>query len=355
MIPPITACASPSSAKTGSSPPQTMGSHSLGMTSSGPIATAVRKPSRSDRPMLSGGERSELRYASRASAPTPTTGTSNAPMAASDPRMTIMPCAACPAKAEGEIAQASASWSLPRSSPALSRRRDRRGDDAERKDQLERIVQQRQRAEPLIPFCRPLVLRIDGEGVAADCRRDGQGPFAGRQQQVAAEPLALHRAIDGETTEAKDRHLIAAELLGQCRGDAGERDGAGADRVEAANARRRHRRHRDKNLGAAGLVILSGVAIEVFVELARAAIEALAVMMPPDPLLAPIHRRRYFRAARRRAAAKRAGVGLGGFSSSSSTRTVSRSLSMMRSARSTTARAAGSTLRMMKLVTSSRS
>src|SRR5260221_6811113 len=216
MSPQSTACASPSSVKMGSSPPQTMGSHSFGMTSSGPIATAVRKPSRSDSPMLSGGEGWELRYASRASAPTPTNGTSNAPMAASDSYMTIMPCAPRPAKAEGEIAQASALWSLPRSSPALSRRRDRRGDDAERKDQLERIVQQRQRAEPLIPFCRLPVRRIDGEGDAADGRRDGQGPFAGRQQQVAAKPPALHRAIHGQTPEAKDRHLIAAQLLGQC-------------------------------------------------------------------------------------------------------------------------------------------
>src|SRR6266566_502570 len=56
--------------------------------------------------------------------------------------------------------------------------------------------------------------------------------FAGRQEQVAANPLALHRAINGQTREAKDRHIIAAKLLGQFRGHAGELDGTGADRVE---------------------------------------------------------------------------------------------------------------------------
>src|SRR5262249_37257946 len=130
---------------------------------------------------------------------------------------------------------------------------------------------------------------------------------------------------------------------------------ARADRVEADHARGSRWGHRHEGLGPTGLVVLPCVAFEVFVELRRAAIEALAVMMPSDRLLVPIHWRRYLRAARRPAASLSAEVGLGGFSSSSSTRAVSRSLSTMRSARSTTCRAAGKTLRMMKVVTSSRS
>ena len=53
--------------KTGSSSPQITGSHSLGMINSGPIAIAVRKPSRSESIILSGGDWSEERKASSAS------------------------------------------------------------------------------------------------------------------------------------------------------------------------------------------------------------------------------------------------------------------------------------------------
>src|SRR5262245_21376624 len=67
MMAPRIALASFSSANSGASPPQTRGSHSLGIMSSDPTAIPVRKPSRSDSIMLSGGERSELRK--RSSAP----------------------------------------------------------------------------------------------------------------------------------------------------------------------------------------------------------------------------------------------------------------------------------------------
>src|SRR5215813_7092542 len=67
-MPPRTAGIWASSVKTGSSSPQITGSHSLGMISSGPIAIAVRKPSRSDSIMLSGGDWSEERNMSSASA-----------------------------------------------------------------------------------------------------------------------------------------------------------------------------------------------------------------------------------------------------------------------------------------------
>src|SRR5207253_4107634 len=50
----------------------------------------------------------------------------------------------------------------------------------------------------------------------------------------------------------------------------------------------RSRRHRDKGLGAAGFVVLSCVPIKIVVEVRRAAIEGLAVVMAPDRLLAPV-------------------------------------------------------------------
>src|SRR5579885_2802033 len=45
---------------------------------------------------------------------------------------------------------------------------DRIGNHAERKDELERVVQQRQSAEALVPTRRFVVLRVDGERDTAD-------------------------------------------------------------------------------------------------------------------------------------------------------------------------------------------
>jgi hypothetical protein len=74
MIVPITVRACPASSNTGSSPPQTAGSHSLGMTGSGPIAIPVRKPSRSESCMQASGLASDIRNRSRASRSTGPTG-----------------------------------------------------------------------------------------------------------------------------------------------------------------------------------------------------------------------------------------------------------------------------------------
>jgi len=59
---------------------------------------------------------------------------------------------------------------------------------------------------------------------------DGHGPLARGQQQIAAQPLALHRAVNGEAPEAKDRHVIAAKIPGRFRRHAGEGEAARADR-----------------------------------------------------------------------------------------------------------------------------
>src|SRR5687768_13436212 len=67
MIAPITVRACSASSNTGSSPPQTAGSHSLGTTSSGPIAIPVRKPSRSESCMQFSGLSSDIRNWSRTS------------------------------------------------------------------------------------------------------------------------------------------------------------------------------------------------------------------------------------------------------------------------------------------------
>src|ERR1700685_1403454 len=78
-----------------------------------------------------------------------------------------------------------------RSSPAPLRSGDRLGNTGERKDQPERIVQQRQSAEAPVPAGRLRVRRIDGERHAADLGCHRQGASAGRQQQVATKTLAL--------------------------------------------------------------------------------------------------------------------------------------------------------------------
>ena len=58
----------------------------------------------------------------------------------------------------------------------------RLGDDVERQDQLEGIIEQSKSAEPCIPSGCPFVRRVDGERDAADFARDGQSPFASGQE-----------------------------------------------------------------------------------------------------------------------------------------------------------------------------
>ena len=75
--------------------------------------------------------------------------------------------------------------------PALSRGRNRFGDDGKRQDEFERIVEERQSAEPFVPSSGSLILGVDGERDAAGFGGDGQSAFAGRKQQIAAKSAAL--------------------------------------------------------------------------------------------------------------------------------------------------------------------
>src|ERR1700730_2087883 len=101
-------------------------------------------------------------------------------------------------------------------------------------------------------------------------------------------------------------------------------------------------------------MVLAGIALKIFIEFERATIEALSVMAAGNRLLAPSAHVQTCQ-TQRRAAASKAAEAFGGFSKSARTRLVSRFERTIRSARSTTWRAAGNTLRMMKLVTSNRS
>jgi hypothetical protein len=57
-------------ANSGSSPPQISGSHADSTIRSGPTASPVRKPSRSDRPILFAGSLADIRLASRSASST---------------------------------------------------------------------------------------------------------------------------------------------------------------------------------------------------------------------------------------------------------------------------------------------
>ena len=83
--------------------------------------------------------------------------------------------------------------------------------------------------------------------------------------------------------------LHSGQVSWSSRGHPGKLDGAGADRVKASGYASAGQKHRDKRLRAAGLVVLSRVAVEVFVKREGAAVEVLAVVMPPNRLLAPVH------------------------------------------------------------------
>src|SRR5262249_32506507 len=158
-----------------------------------------------------------------------------------------------------------------------------------------------------------------------------------------------------QASQSKDRHFIVAEPFGELGGDTGKLDCTRAYRIIAQDACWLTRRPRNEGLGAARLVILPRQAGEINVELPPTAIETLAVVSAADGLLAPDERIGHSRPRWRRAAASKAGVGLGGASSSASTRLLSRRVSTMRSAPCTTASAAGRAARIMKLVRSKRS
>ena len=227
------------------------------------------------------------------------------------------------------------------------------GNDGKREDQLQRIVEQGLCTKPSVPACHLVVLRVDCEGHTTDFRRHLQRPITRRKEKVAAEPLPLRLSIDGQSPQTEDRHVVATEISGQAGWDAGEFDRPGTDCVEPQYANRFRRGSGDKGLRTPGLVIPTRVTPEVLVKSGVTAVERPAVMVPADRFFPPVEQQGYARSARRRAAASNAGVGSGGFSSSSSTRSVSRSDRTIRSDRSTTSLAAGSALRRMKLVTSS--
>ena len=227
------------------------------------------------------------------------------------------------------------------------------GNNGKRQNELQLIVEQWLCAKPFVPACRLGVLRVNRERHTANFRCHRQRPFACCQKQVATEPLALCRSVDGQAPQTKDWYVMATELSGQGGRDAGELDSPRADRVEAENSGWLQGGSGNEGLGTSGFVVLTRVTAEILVQGGVTAIKGLAVMMPADGFFAPVEQEGYARAARRRAAASSAAVGSGGFSSSSNTRAVSRSDSTMRSDRSTTSRAAGSAFRRMKLVTSS--
>ena len=234
---------------------------------------------------------------------------------------------------------------VPRRTPA--HRRLRKGEN-----ELQGLVEQGHCTKPCVPACCFRALRINREGHAANLRRHRQCPFAGGEKQFATESLALCGSIDGKPTQAKDRYVIATEPSRQVGRDAGELDGPRTDRVVPEDTGRFGWRGGNERLGSPGLVVLTSVPAEILVEGEIATIESLAVVVPGDGFLLQIEQLGYVRAARCRAAARSAAVGLGGFSSISNTRAVSRSDNRMRSNRSTMSRAAGNTLRRMKLVTS---
>ena len=213
---------------------------------------------------------------------------------------------------------------------------NRIGNDAEGQYEPERIVDQGHGAEPLVPAGRSLVLGIDGKRNPADLGCNGEGSPARRQEQFAAEALSLHRQVNRQASEPVDGHVVARQLSGHQRWHAGKLDGPGANGVVAQDARGLGCGHCDEGSGATTLVVLPRVTAKVLVEIRRATVESFSIMMPTDRFPSPVDQGDYARAAPRRAAASKAGVGSGGLSSSSRTRRVSRSVRTTRSARSRT-------------------
>src|SRR5713101_1384856 len=229
------------------------------------------------------------------------------------------------------------------------------GDRLKRQHELERIVEQAQRTEALIPFCGPIVLRVDCERDAANFSSDGERPFTGRQQQITAQALTLHRDRHRKTTETKSRHFVSTEPFRQRRWGLRERNGARADRVVPKKNRWCRRSNGDEGFRTAALVVLSRIALQILVQRSDAAIEISPVVTARQRLLAPVARAAHRRFRRRFAAVRNAAVGFGGCSRRFKTRALSRADSVMRSCRATISSAAGRALRITKLVRSRRS
>lgn len=156
----------------------------------------------------------------------------------------------------------------------------------------------------------PLVLGVNRQSHPAHHGGYGETPFASAQQELASQPLALGRLIDREAREPKHRHLILAQTLAHDLGYLGELDRPWAQCVTTKDPLGIAAGDGDKGFRSSALVILPGIALEVFVKLEDTAVKGSALMLTRDRLLAPVVAQ-HQRARRARAALRSFSVGLG--------------------------------------------
>src|ERR1019366_5177857 len=107
----------------------------------------------------------------------------------------------------------------------------------------------------------------------------------------AAESAALRGFVYGEAAEADHRHVVASEAFLRQGGRAAEFERGRRQRIEAEDAGRRIGRRGDEAFCAAAVMVLTGVAPQVEVEIGVAAIEGRAIVPFGDRRFLPDDRR----------------------------------------------------------------
>src|ERR1700681_3000538 len=146
----------------------------------------------------------------------------------------------------------------------MSQRVDRR---RERENEGQRRVKQGHGAVACVPSRGPIVLGVDEKGDATDFARDADAAIGRAQEQRATEAAALETTLDRETAETKSRNVVSRQALVHDSGCAAVFDRRRTERVKTKDASRRADRGSDEALGAAALVVLARVTLEVAIEI----------------------------------------------------------------------------------------
>jgi hypothetical protein len=118
--------------------------------------------------------------------------------------------------------------------------------------------------------------------------------------------------MDTARRPKRHRYFVASEFLRQGGGSLREGYRARADGVVAKNEGWRFGRDRDEGLGPSALVVLPGVAVEVFVQYGHTAVEGRAIVVARQGFFAPLDGPGHRRFRRLLAAACKAADGAGG-------------------------------------------
>ncbi len=87
---------------------------------------------------------------------------------------------------------------------------ERFGNSGERENELQRIIEKRQRTEAGVPASDALVLRVDRQSDPTSLGSDRERAHARGQEQICTKAVTLDINTDRQTREPVHRHLVPA-------------------------------------------------------------------------------------------------------------------------------------------------